>query len=175
MVGRYVSMEATEMKNFIDKLSKAGKGQFRKDLLVFLDAIGEEFLRIVEDEIIRTQTVDTRLLLNSFHRSAEGNVFTRTEGDMTLEVGTNVTYASYANDGHWTNPKGVATRWVPGYWNGEHFIYQPGAKTGMLLKQKWVEGSHYFDSAVRIMEKMLPKLMEAKMQQWIEEYFSEYM
>lgn len=175
MAGRYISIEATEMKNFIDKLSKAGKGQFRKDLLVFLDAIGEEFLRIVEDEIIRTQTVDTRLLLNSFHRSAEGNVFTLTEGDMTLEVGTNVTYASYANDGHWTNPKGVATRWVPGYWNGEHFIYQPGAKTGMLLKQKWVEGSHYFDSAVRIMEKMLPKLMEAKMQQWIEEYFSEFM
>lgn len=175
MSKRYVSIETTEMRRFIDKVNIAGKGQFRKDLLIFLEGIADEFLRIVEDEIIRTQTVDTRLLLNSFHKGGTDNVFVLNQGEMTIEVGTNVTYASYANDGHWTNPKGVATRWVPGYWNGEHFIYQPGAKTGMLLKQKWVEGSHYFDSAIRCMEQMIPDVLEAKIQQWADEYFREFM
>lgn len=172
---QYVSIETAELKRFVNKLSKAGNEQFRKDLLIFLEGIADEFLRIVEDEIIRTQTVDTRLLLNSFHKGERDNLYVLNQGDMTIEVGTNVTYASYANDGHWTNPKGVATRFVPGYWHGHSFVYQPGAKTGMLLKQKWVEGSHYFDSAVRCMEQMLPNLLEAKLQQWAEEYFREFM
>ena len=172
---QYVSIETAELKRFVNKLSKAGNEQFRKDLLIFLEGIADEFLRIVEDEIIRTQTVDTRLLLNSFHKGERDNLYVVAQGDMTIEVGTNVTYASYANDGHWTNPKGVATRFVPGYWHGHSFVYQPGAKTGMLLKQKWVEGSHYFDSAVRCMEQMLPNLLEAKLQQWAEEYFREFM
>lgn len=175
MAKRYVSFDTSELKKFVEKLNDLGGGEFKKELNVFLDAIGNEFLRIVEDEIIRTQTVDTRLLLNSFQRGSNENVFSLSEGDMTLEVGTNVTYASYANDGHWTNPKGVATRWIPGYWSGEHFTYDPGAKTGMLLKQKWIEGSHYFDSAARIMEKMLPEVMERKMQQWIDKYFSDFL
>lgn len=175
MAKQYVSIETTDLRRFIDKLSTAGKGQFQKELLIFLEGIADEFLRIVEDEIIRTQTVDTRLLLNSFHKGGTDNVYVLNQGEMTIEVGTNVTYASYANDGHWTNPKGVETRWVPGYWNGEHFIYQPSAKTGMLLKQKWVEGSHYFDSAIRCMEQMIPDVLEAKIQQWADEYFREFM
>ena len=52
MSKRYVSIETTEMRRFIDKVNIAGKGQFRKDLLIFLEGIADEFLRIVEDEII---------------------------------------------------------------------------------------------------------------------------
>lgn len=172
---QYVSIETTELRKFVDKLRTAGKGQFQKDLLIFLEGIADDFLRIVEDEIIRTQTVDTRLLLNSFHKGSEDNVYILSQEDMTIEVGTNVTYASYANDGHWTNPKGVATRWVPGHWNGEHFVYEPGAKTGMFLKQKWVDGSHYFDNAIDCMERMIPNLLERKLQQWADKYFSEFL
>lgn len=93
------------------------------------------------------------------------------EGSMTIEVGTNVKYAEYADKGHWLNLKGVNTRFVPGYWQGEHFIYEPGAKTGMLLKQKWIEGSHYWGDAVRCIEDMLPGLMEQKMEQWLQQFF----
>lgn len=172
MASRYVRIDATQLKEFINKLSEAGKTEFKKELAIFLEGIADDFLRIVEDEIIRLKTVDTGLLLNSFQRGDSNNVYVLEEGNLTIEVGTNVTYASYVNDGHWTNPKGVATRWVPGYWNGEHFIYQPGAKTGMLLKQKWVEGSHYFDNAIRGMEQMIPGLLETKLQQWADKYFS---
>nr|DAM32595.1 MAG TPA: type I neck protein [Caudoviricetes sp.] len=170
-MGQYVSIEAPDLKRFISQLDKAGKGEFKKELQTFMEALGEEFLRLVEDEIIRKKTVDTRLLLNSFQRGTADNVFVISDGGLTVEVGTNVKYAEYANSGHWLNPKGVQTRFVPGYWNGDHFIYQPGAKTGMLLRQKWVEGSHYWESAINIMEKMLPSILEAKMAQWLSSYF----
>ena len=62
-----------------------------------------------------------------------------------------------------------------GEWQGESFIYQPGAKTGMLLKQKWIEGSHYFDDAIRLMERMAPQFMERKMEQWLGQFFSDFL
>lgn len=174
-MGQYVSINSEELRRFVKQMERAGRGDFKKELKKFLDGLGSDFLRIVQDEIIRLKNVDTRLLLNSFQKGSEDGVFELQEGNLTVEVGTNIDYASYVNDGHWTNPNGVETRWVPGYWRGECFIYQSGAKTGMLLKQKWVEGSHYFDSAVRTLEMMLPQLIEAKIQQWIGHYFSEFL
>ena len=175
MAGRYVSIDATELRRFVERLNQAGRGkEFEKELSRFLDAIAVEFLSYVQDFIIQAGSVDTRLLLNSFQKSGEGSVFIAQEGGLQIEVGTNVEYASFVNDGHWLNPKGVDMRWVPGEWQGERFIYQPGAKTGMLLKQKWIEGSHYFDDAIRLMERMAPQFMERKMQQWLEQYFSDF-
>lgn len=170
-----MSIDATELRRFVERLNQAGRGKgFEKELSRFLDAIAVEFLSYVQDFIIQAGSVDTRLLLNSFQKSGEGSVFIAQEGSLQIEVGTNVEYASFVNDGHWLNPKGVDMRWVPGEWQGERFIYQPGAKTGMLLKQKWIEGSHYFDDAIRLMERMAPQFMERKMQQWLEQYFSDF-
>lgn len=176
MAGRYVNIDTSELRRFIERLNQAGRGKgFEKELARFLDAISVEFLSYVQDAIIQAGSVDTRLLLNSFQKSGEGNVFIAKEGGLEIEVGTNVEYASYVNDGHWLNPKGVNMRWVPGRWAGERFVYEPGAKTGMLLKQKWIEGSHYFDDAIRLMERMAPQFMEQKMQQWVEQYFSDFL
>lgn len=171
MATTYVKIDTSDLKGFVGKLDKAAQGEFEKELVNFMECLGYEFLRIVQDEIIRKQTVDTRLLLNSFSKGEQDNVFVLNEGSMTIEVGTNVKYAEYADKGHWLNPKGVNTRFVPGYWQGEHFIYEPGAKTGMLLKQKWIEGSHYWGDAVRCIEDMLPGLMEQKMEQWLQQFF----
>lgn len=170
-----MSIDATELRRFVERLNQAGRGkEFEKELSRLLDAIAVEFLSYVQDFIIQAGSVDTRLLLNSFQKSGEGSVFIAQEGGLQIEVGTNVEYASFVNDGHWLNPRGVDMRWVPGEWQGERFIYQPGAKTGMLLKQKWIEGSHYFDDAIRLMERMAPQFMERKMQQWLEQYFSDF-
>lgn len=174
MAGRYVNIDCESLRAFVNKLNSAARDDFNKELLTFLEGIADEFLRIVEDEIIRTEAVDTRLLLNSFQKGGNGNVYILNEGDITIEVGTNVTYASYVNDGHWKNPKGVDTRWVPGDWDGRHFIYNPDSKTGMLLKQDWVKGTHYFDNAVRIIKKMIPQLLDRKVQEWTRKYFSEF-
>ena len=152
-------------------MERAAKGDFRKEFENFLEAVGNEFLRVLQDEIIRRNVLDTRLLLASFEKGSTGNVWSIEEGGLTLEVGTNVSYASYVNDGHWTNTKGVARRWVPGYWSGDRFIYDPSAKTGMLLKQKWVEGAHYWESALRIIERIYPEALERKLQEWLDSYF----
>lgn len=171
-----MSIDTTELRRFIERLNQAGRGkEFEKELSRFLDAIAVEFLSYVQDFIIQAGSVDTRLLLNSFQKSGEGNIFIAQEGGLQIEVGTNVEYASFVNDGHWLNPRGVDMRWVPGEWQGERFIYQPGAKTGMLLKQKWIEGSHYFDDAIRLMERMAPQFMERKIEQWLGQFFSDFL
>lgn len=91
---------------------------------------------------------------------------------LTLEVGTNVNYANYVEKGHWTNPQGTAQRFVPGYWEGDRFIYDKNAESGMVLKQKWIEGKHYFESALRIYETIFKESTERKLQQWIDNYFT---
>lgn len=164
-------LEANEMKEFFEKCRRAGNGVFKRELSLFLEGIGLEFLRIIEDEIIRLKVMDTRLLLNSFHKGEDENVWRLSDSGLTLEVGTNVEYASYVNDGHWTCKKGEKMRFVPGYWSGNRFIYDSSAKSGMMLKQNWVKGAHYWESGLRILDKMLPGLIEAKLQQWINSYF----
>lgn len=167
-----VAVDLTEYRDFFSKFRSAARGDFKKECLQYLEAIGQEFLRILEDEIIRRKVMDTRLLLNSFHKDSESNVWSISDDGLTLEVGTSVKYAGYVNDGHWTNPKGVKVRFVPGFWDGDSFVYDPSAEGGMVLKQKWVQGYHYWESALRILDAMLPDLLEAKLQAWIDEYFS---
>ena len=167
-----VKVDFSEFNDFMEKVRRAGKeAEFRKELSVFMEGIADQFLIHVQDEIIARKVVDTRLLLNSFQKSTDGNVYTISDNGMTIEVGTNVEYASYVNQGHWLNPKGVSTRFVPGYWKGDRFIYEPGAKTGMMLKQKFIEGSHYFDHAIDKIEKDIPTFMNARVEEWSKKYF----
>lgn len=168
---KYVNIDTSDAGRFFDALEAAARGGFRKELELFLEGLGVEFLRIVEDEIIRREVLDTRLLLASFHKGDGNNVWDITDGGLTLEVGSTLKYAGYVNDGHWTNPKGVARRFVPGYWEGDRFIYDPEAEGGMVLKQKWVDGKPYWDSALRILDKMMPEFLDAKLQEWLDNYF----
>ncbi len=166
-----VTIDTSDFQAFFKKLEAAARGDFRKELETFLEGVGTDFLRIVQEEIVNRNVMDTRLLLNSFEKGGNGNVWRMEEGGLTLEVGSNVNYAKYVNDGHWTNPKGVSQRWVPGYWSGSRFIYSPGAKTGMLLKQHWVEGKHYWDSALRMLDRLVPEYLDRKLQEWLISYF----
>lgn len=45
------------------------------------------------------------------------------------------------------------------------------ADTGMALKQQWVEGAHYWESALRILERVYPALLDSKLQEWLDNYF----
>lgn len=170
-MSKYVEVDTSAMSGFLDNLERAARGGFRKEMELFLEGLGVEFLRLVEDEIIRRKVLDTRLLLASFHKGDSNNVWDISDGGLTLEVGSSLEYAGYVNDGHWTNSKGVQRRFVPGYWEGDRFIYDPSADGGMVLTQKWVEGKHYWDSALRILEKIYPELLDAKLQEWLDNYF----
>lgn len=166
-----VAFSMESIKEFCHRLEQVAQGDFKHEIILFLEGSGLEFLRIVEDEIMRRKVLDTRLLLISVHKGEGGNVWVFDEAGLTLEVGTNVQYAAYVNDGHWTNKKGVERRFVPGVWEGDRFIYDPSAKTGMVLHQKWIEGAHFWESAIRIMERIFPKMLDTKMQDWLEKYF----
>lgn len=163
--------ESDNANNFFGKCSTAGNGDFEKALAVFLEGIGMEFLRVIQDEIIRLKAVDTRLLLASFHKGGSDSVWELNEGGLILEVGTNVEYAKYVNNGHWTCKKGEAMRFVPGYMDGNRFVYDSSAKSGIMLKQKFIKGKRFWEKGISIIEKMLPGLMERKVQQWFDSYF----
>lgn len=173
MSGEYVQADLTELEGFVNDLHCASV-KFKEDMALFLDAESVDMLRIIEDEIKRLDVVDTRLLLRSFHKSDVDNVYRMNSGELTLEIGTNVEYAAYVNDGHWLNPQGVETRFVPGYWTSNgRFVYQRGAKTGMVLKQKYIHGRHYIEHAINIMESMFPQDVERKLEDWFSRYFSD--
>lgn len=166
-----LEVDMSDLRGFIDRLERAASGDFKRQLELWIDGLGQDFLRIVQDEIIRRKVLDTRLLLASFHKGGDSGLWELSDGGLTLEVGSTLEYAGYVNDGHWTNPKGVERRFVPGYWNGDRFIYDPAAEGGMVLKQHWVEGKHYFDSALTILENIFPGIFEAKLQEWLDNYF----
>lgn len=163
-------IDTKEIDKFMKKFKKAASKEFQEKLSLWLEAMGFEFLDIIQDEIIRTKTVDTRLLLNSFQRGNRSNLWAISNGGLTLEIGTNLEYAVLVNDGHFTTKNGVAARWVPGYWVGDKFTYQQGCETGMLLKRKFVEGSHYWDNAIKIYEKIFHKSLERNLQQWLDNF-----
>jgi len=163
--------DVSEIQLYLKLINKAAEGEFKKQIALWFEACGFEFLRIVQDEVILRKVVDTRLLLNSFGKGDKNNVWEVSDEGLTLEVGTNVEYAEYANDGHWTNKKGQASRFVPGVWRGDIFEYVRGAKTGMVLKQRWVEGSHYWEAAIRIFERIFQKSVERKMEEWRDTFF----
>lgn len=79
----------------------------------------------------------------------------------------NTEYASHVEEGHMQN-----ARWVPGYWKagkgGSTFVYDPNAKTGMMLKTKWVKGFHMARIATTRIQAALParykKAFEEKFQ-----------
>ena len=56
--GEIIHLDLSEMKDFVSRLNAAAQGDFKKDLALFMEGVGEEFLRIVEDEIIRKKAVD---------------------------------------------------------------------------------------------------------------------
>lgn len=165
-----IEFKVVTNKNFFDKLKKASGGQIEKEIPLWLEALGIELLRITEDEIKNLQVVDTRKLLQSFTKDDENNVWRISNGGLSIEVGTSLHYAAHVNYGHNLNPKGVETRFVPGVWHGDHFEYIPGAKTGMVLKQQYIDPQPYWSHAMDIFKKMFPELVNAKFRQWIRRY-----
>lgn len=139
----------------------------------FLEEVGEEFLKIVVENIEKAGNVDYGLLKASFTKGRPANIFDLDLGALTLTVGTRVQYADYVNKGHPQQPG----RFVPGVFEGDmfsgkaRFRYVPGAKTGIILKASYVEGSHYFDDAVDALQKMMPAMERSSFDQFFRRYF----
>ena len=145
---------------------------FRRQIGEWFEALGFDFLDVVQREIIRLQIVDTRLLLNSFQKGGKDNVFEASSGGLVLEVGTNVEYARFVNDGHYLNPQGVSTRFVPGDFQGSRFVYRRGASTGIVLRQRFIPGRHYWERANTIFRRIFDASLDNRIQEWLNEFFT---
>lgn len=169
-----MKFEIDGLKEFAKALDRASSGDLVTRFGLWLEAMGFEFLDLIQDEIIRTKTVDTRRLLNSFGKGDSENMWSTSKGGLSLEVGSNLTYALYVNDGHFTiDPaKGLDRRWVPGRWIGNRFEYDPSeTKTGMLLKFTWIDGTNYWDNALAIFERIFKKSFDRRLQEWLDTAF----
>lgn len=138
-------VDAGELDRFVAKLYEAAGGGMRRGIAKIMEEIALEFLDAVFNEVIAVGSFDTGRLHNSFSCGGVDNVYIIGDAGLELEVGTNVEYADWVNTGHFQMPG----RFIPGRWAGDKFIYEPGAKTGMVLKASWVEGTHYYDDAYR--------------------------
>ncbi|GED14872.1 HK97 gp10 family phage protein [Aneurinibacillus migulanus] len=152
-----------DLDSFVKQINRVADGELKRDMAVWLEATGFQFLEEIQREIIRLEVVDTRRLLTSFTKGDSGNVWQITKGGLSLEIGTNVDYARFVEEGH-----AQSRRWLPGRWEGGSFVYDKDAKTGMMLKAKWIEGRHYFDNALSIFEEIFGKSLERNLDHWIE-------
>lgn len=84
-------------------------------------------------------------------------VFKTTKG-YYIQIFNTLEYASYVEDGH----RQQVGRFVPGIFVGGKFVYQKGAKSGMVLKKPWVNGFHMCRIAVdRVQDNMQQKFDQA--------------
>lgn len=96
-----MKFEIEGLTEFAKALDDAANGELQAEYAMWLEAMGMEFLDLIQDEIIRTGTVDTRRLLNSFGKGTASSsigggsdhVWELNEGGLSLLVGTNVDYA----------------------------------------------------------------------------------
>ncbi|TWM32592.1 hypothetical protein CHCC14821_1144 [Bacillus paralicheniformis] len=159
-------MKIKGLKQLSQTLGKAGQSGFRTEAAKWLEEAGTDFLDLVRNEIVRAGSIDTGSLLHSFKRGAEGNRWEIEKGGLTLEVGTELEYASFVNDGHWTGGKDEV-RWIPGQWHSGRFQYDPGSSSGMALKRRWVKGTGYWEHALYIFERLFEKRLHERLQTWL--------
>lgn len=125
--------------------------------LAWLNSLEGEEIKQLKSRILRTlglrvlEYADdltprrTGRLQNSLTMGGQDNVFNLQIGDVSfIVVGTNVEYAAHVEEGF----RQRAGRFVPGFWSSGTFHYDPGAKTGMVLTGKVIEGAHMFRKAL---------------------------
>ncbi|MFN2745826.1 MULTISPECIES: HK97 gp10 family phage protein [unclassified Bacillus (in: firmicutes)] len=160
-------MKITGLKQLSEALDEAASGGFQKQAAAWLEQAGLDFLELISREIIQAESVDTGRLLRSFRRGAEENIWIVESGGLSLELGTELEYASFVNDGHWTGAKD-GIRWIPGRWQGGRFFYDPGSTAGMALKRKWVEGTGYWEHAFSIFARLFEERLSERLETWLD-------
>lgn len=164
-----ITVDASQLGAWAERMNAAASGALKNDVATWWDAQAIEFLNLVQGEVMGTDTVDTGRLLNSFAKGATGNVFNASNGGLTIQVGTNVEYAPYVENGHHQD-----ARFVPGSWgrapNGKtRFNYGEG-HGGMMLKEKWITGKFFFQAATRKFREQIGPEAMAKVAQLIRKY-----
>lgn len=160
--------EMYEFFNIIEQESM----NFENEIKSWLRSWCEEFLDNVVEEIKKRDVIDSGILRDSFIKGDKLNVWIERDSGLTIEVGSEVEYAAAVNYGHKTCPEGVAERWVPGYWLGKRFVYDRFSKTGMLLRQQWIDARPFFTSVERYASEDFTEYMSNKLNERLDHIWS---
>lgn len=122
-----------EFKKYADDISSLAStaNNATKDFLM-------EVANETVDMIKRDTPVDTGLLKQNWVATD----YVHYQDLYSIDIFNPIGYASYVEDGWSSTKKGIESRFVPGYWSGGKFIYDPNSKEGMLLKHKEYKGKH---------------------------------
>ncbi len=107
------------------------------------------------EEISPLIPVDTSRLVSSF----QVGVITPDEA----EIGTNVEYAIYVNDGHVQHKRFLPISYLSAGGRGKYI--KPGNTKGIMLKEKYVPGKHFLENGMRQAEPRLKSIGESFMRE----------
>lgn len=125
--------------------------KFEEKKLVLMNKMAN----ICLSEISPLIPVDTSRLVSSF----QVGVVTPNEA----EIGTNVEYALYVNDGHVQHRRFLPISYLSAGGRGKYI--QPGNTKGIMLKEKYIPGKHFLENGMRQAEPQLKTIGESFMQQ----------
>jgi len=140
--------------------------EFKKltDQLVKLKAdLSEESKKaLIEEsnEIVKQAKKLTPVISGLARNSWFTNKIQRTGLGWKKEVGNGADYASYIEFG-------FRSHFVPGKWNGDKFIYDPNAKSGMYVgeKGKYVRGRYMLKKATQKSEQRIYDYLKKRIEQ----------
>lgn len=125
--------------------------KFEEKKLVLMNKMAN----ICLSEISPLIPVDTSRLVSSF----QVGVVTPNEA----EIGTNVEYALYVNDGHVQHRRFLPISYLSAGGRGKYI--QPGNTKGIMLKEKYIPVKHFLENGMRQAEPRLKTIGESFMQQ----------
>lgn len=125
--------------------------KFEEKKLVLMNKMAN----ICLSEISPLIPVDTSRLVSSF----QVGVVTPNEA----EIGTNVEYALYVNDGHVQHRRFLPISYLSAGGRGKYI--QPGNTKGIMLKEKYIPGKYFLENGMRQAEPRLKTIGESFMQQ----------
>ena len=108
-----------------------------------LSEIETNLVKNIQDQLDSGKPKPNGWITGNLHDSIQSNI-SRKGMSATIEAWTATEYAGWVNDGHDQEPG----RFIPGHWKGDRFIYEPGAKTGMVLKRSHVNGIHFMEKGL---------------------------
>lgn len=150
-MARWGKVDYSQLKRLQNKIEK-----FQKiDSDVLCRQIANELAQRLLKRVIELTPTKTGELRRSW---TINEVIQIGNNEYQIEVTNSMEYASYVEYGHRQRPG----RFIPGHWNGNQFIYQKGAKEGMVLSVSWVKGRYMLTKSTAQIENIAPSLIEKR-------------
>lgn len=158
-MARWGRADFEQLKRLNDRLEKLSK----VDMDVFYRAAAKDLAGRLLSKVKKRTPVVYGTLRDAWAVMPIGH-----RGDhYTVVVLNNLRYASYVEYGHRQQPG----RFIPGYWEGERFVYDPEAEGGMVLKDSWVKGRFMLTISTQELEQQAPALLEKKLYKFLKGCF----